>query len=62
MTGFKSRVGLRGIKRHDKVASADLVTAAKERERVQELIKKSGYTLQDIYNMDEIGFFYIYIF
>ena len=45
LTGFKNRVGLRGIKRHGKAASADLVTVAKERERVQELIKKTGYVL-----------------
>jgi hypothetical protein len=33
-------------------------TVERERERVQNLIKESGYALRDIFNMDETGLFY----
>jgi hypothetical protein len=55
---FKERNGLRQVKRHGEAASANMETVERERERVQNLIKESGYALRDIFNMDETGLFY----
>jgi hypothetical protein len=55
---FKARHGLKEIRRHGEAASADLATVEQERCRIQELIAKYGYKLQDIFNMDETGMFY----
>jgi hypothetical protein len=55
---FKVRHGLREMRRHGEAASANANTVNAERKRVQELIKKHGYQLRDIYNMDETGLFY----
>jgi Tc5 transposase DNA-binding domain len=57
---YKGRNGLKELKRHGEAASADSETVERERERIQELIKKCGYKLQDIFNMDETGLFYAY--
>lgn len=57
---FKIRNGLREFKRHGDAASSDAKTIEEERKRVQELIKKYGYKLRDIFNMDETGLFYGY--
>jgi hypothetical protein len=58
---FKARNSLKDIKRHSKAASASIDTMEQERNRIQELIKKYGYELYDIFNMDETGLFYAYI-
>ena len=55
---FKVRYGLREMRRHGEAASANADTVNAERQRIQELIKKHGYQLRDIYNMDETGLFY----
>jgi hypothetical protein len=52
---FKARNGLKQFKRHGEAGSADAATVERERQRIQELIKKYGYELQDIFNMDETG-------
>jgi Tc5 transposase DNA-binding domain len=58
---FKARNGLKDIKRHGEAASASVDTVEQERKRIQELIKKYGYELRDIFNMDETGLFYAYV-
>jgi hypothetical protein len=55
---FKIRNGLKQIKDHGEAASANLETVEREQQRIQELIKKYGYELRDIFNMDETGLFY----
>ena len=57
---YKGRNGLKELKRHGEAGSADSETVERERERIQELIKKCGYKLRDIFNMDETGLFYVY--
>lgn len=57
---FKDRTGLKELRRHGEAASANANTVENERKRVQELIKKYGYQLRDIFNMDETGLFYKY--
>jgi Fe-S cluster assembly scaffold protein SufB len=57
---FKDRNGLRQMKRHGEAALADAETVEKERKQVQELIKKYGYKLRNIFNMDETGNFFGY--
>jgi hypothetical protein len=58
---FKGRNGLKEMKRHGEAASANASTVEQERKRIQELIKKYGYELRDIFNMDETGLFYGYV-
>ncbi len=58
---FKERNGLKEMKRHGEAASANADTVETERKRIQELIKKYGYRLRDIFNMDETGLFYGYV-
>jgi Tc5 transposase DNA-binding domain len=58
---FKDRNGLREMKRHGEAGSADVGTVEWERKRIQELIKKYGYELHDIFNMDKTGLFYGYL-
>jgi len=55
---YKKRMGLKEYKRHGEAASAASETIDKERRRLQELIKKLGYELRDIFNTDETGLFY----
>ena len=55
---FKTRNGLKQFKHHGEAASADLETVEGEQQRIQELIKKYGYELCNIFNMDETGLFY----
>jgi hypothetical protein len=57
---FKERNNLMQQKQHGEAASASAGTVELERKRVQELIRDSGYELQDIFNMDETGLFYGY--
>ena len=58
---FKDRNGLKEMKRHGEAASANASTVEQERKRIQELIKKYGYELHDIFNMDKTGLFYRYV-
>ena len=60
LTRFKERNGLKEMKRHGEAASSSAETVEREQKRIQELIKKCGYKLQDIFNMDETGLFYGY--
>jgi hypothetical protein len=53
LSKFKRRHGLKEWKRHGEAASADSETVEREQSRIQELIKKYGYELRDIFNMDE---------
>lgn len=55
---FKERNSLKEMKRHGEATSANAKTVEKERKRIQGLIKKYGYWLHDIFNMDETGHFY----
>ena len=57
---FKERNGLKEMRRHGEAASSRAETVEKERKRIQELKKKYGYELRDIFNMDETGLFYGY--
>jgi len=57
---FKDRNGLKETRRHGEAGSARVETVERERKRMQELIKKYGYELRDIFNMDETGLFYGY--
>jgi hypothetical protein len=58
LSRFKARNGLKQLKRHGEAGSASAETIARERRRLQELIKKYGYELKDLFNMDETGLFY----
>lgn len=55
---FKDRNGLKEMRRHGEAGSARAETVERERKRIQELIKKYGYELRNIFNMDETGLFY----
>jgi cupin superfamily acireductone dioxygenase involved in methionine salvage len=46
------------MRRHGKAGLSNAETVEKERKRIQKLIKKYGYELRDIFNMDEMGLFY----
>jgi hypothetical protein len=50
------------VKQHGGAASADPDAAKRESVHIWELISKSSYGLQDIFNMDETGLFYAYIY
>jgi hypothetical protein len=62
LSRFKTRNGLKQFKRHGEAGSADPEVIRTERSRLQklmeELIQEHGYTLKDIFNMDETGLFY----
>jgi hypothetical protein len=61
LSRFKERFGLKQLKRHGEAASAEDKTVEDERKQVQEIIKEFlalGYTLRDVFNMDETGLFY----
>ena len=58
LTRYKTRTGLKEMKRHGEAASATPETVDKERVRVQEIIKKLGYERRDIFNADETASFY----
>jgi len=47
------RNGLKDIKRHREAASSGAKTVQNERKWVQGIIKKYGYELHDIFNMDK---------
>ena len=61
LTRFKTRIGLKEIKRHDEAASASSDIVNKERLRIQEMLKERGYELRDIFNSDETSFFFAYV-
>ena len=61
LSRFKDRTNLKQLKRHGEAGSADPETVERERQRVQELIKRYGYEPKDIFNMDETGFFYAHV-
>ena len=46
------------MKRHGEAASASVDTIEKEKQQVQEFIRKEGYKPWDIFNADETSFFY----
>ena len=48
------------MRQHGEAGSSDAETVEEEREWIQELIKKYGYELWDMFNMDETGHFYVY--
>ena len=61
LSSFKERYGLKQLKRHGEAASVEQKTVEDERKRVQDLIKEFlalGYTLRDVFNMNETGLFY----
>ena len=58
---FKTRNGLKNMKRHGEAASISLAAVDAERKHIQQLIDKYGYELRDIFNMDETGLFYGYV-
>ena len=62
LSHFKARNGLKIFKCHGEAASADPQATEKESVRIQELIKKYGYKLKDVFNMDKTGLFYVYVF
>ena len=62
LTQFKERMGLKERKRHGEAASSDKQTVENERQRIQAIIKDSQYSLKDIFNMDETGLHYSYVF
>jgi hypothetical protein len=57
---FKMRNGMHEYKRHGEAASADPAVVEEEKDRIQNILKKHGYTAKDIFNMDETGLFYAY--
>ena len=61
LASFKARHNLKQMKRHGEAGSADEVVVESEQERIRDLIKKKGYTWNDIFNMDETGLFYVYV-
>ena len=64
LSRFKGRFGLKQLKRHGEAASVEQDTVEDERKRVQAVIKEFmglGYTLRDVFNMDETGLFYGYV-
>lgn len=61
LTRFKIWHGLKDLKRHGEAASANPEVVKMEQCRIQGLIKKNGYQLRDIFNMDETGLFYAYV-
>jgi hypothetical protein len=58
LTRYKTRNGLKNIKRHGEAASAASKIVEKEQQRIQTLIKDHGYQLRDIFNTDESGLCY----
>jgi hypothetical protein len=58
LSRFKGRNGLKELKRFGEAASADPERVVHERQRIQGLIRESGYRLKDVFNMDETGLFY----
>lgn len=58
LDALKRRCGLRGYKRHGEAGSASPEDIERERERLRELIRKHGFRLKDIFNMDETGLFW----
>ena len=58
LTRYKTRTGLKNLKRHGEAASVASEIVEKEQQRIQELIRKHGYQPRDIFNADESGLFY----
>jgi hypothetical protein len=49
------------MKQHGEAALENADTVEQKRKRIQELIKKYGYWLHDIFNMNKTGLFYGYV-
>ena len=58
LTLFKAWCGLRNFRHHGEAGSAAPADVEHECDRIWELIKRSGYWLKDIFNMDETGLFW----
>jgi hypothetical protein len=58
LTALKRRCGLKEFKRHGEAASADPVSIAKERLRIQKIILFEEYAINDVFNMDDTGLFW----
>lgn len=58
LTSFKTRNGLKEIRKHGEAGSVDIQSVGLERVRVQQLLEEVGYQAKDIFNMDETGMFY----
>ncbi|KAJ2919528.1 hypothetical protein MD484_g941, partial [Candolleomyces efflorescens] len=58
LESFKARNGLKSWQRHGEAGSSKVKTITEEQLRIQKLIKEGGYTLRNIFNMDETGLFY----
>jgi hypothetical protein len=61
LASYKARHNLKQMTRHGEAGSAENEVVERERERIQDLIKKKGYTWNNIFNMDETGLFYAYV-
>ena len=55
---FKERLGIKEYRNHGEAGSADPEDVERERQRIQQFIRKHGYSERDIFNMDETGLFY----
>jgi len=62
LTAFKKQCRLREFRCHGEAGSANKETIEGERACLQELIESYGYGPQDIFNMDETGLFFAYVF
>ena len=61
LSQYKNWTGLKQMKCYGDATSIALDTVDKEQLRIQELIKRLGYKLCDIFNADETGLFYVYV-
>ena len=59
LTWYKARTGLKNIKHHGEATLSASETVEKKQQHIQELIKKHGYQLRDIFNTDESRLFYM---
>ena len=58
LTQLKQQMRIKEFKSHGEAGSADPSDVEAEHQCMQELIKSGGYSLWDIFNMDETGLFY----
>ena len=58
LSWYKNRMGLKQMKHHGEAGSVKPEVVEQERLQIQELIQQSGFTPQDVFNMDETGLFY----
>jgi hypothetical protein len=59
LTALKKCTGLKSFKRHGEAASANEADIAEERLRIQKIILHETYELRDVFNMDEMGLFWV---